>query len=105
MGTNKVSVGIYFTPDCVDILKKIRAKSPAIDLYQLWMYNNQQKLLHEFWSIKSIHTLPFVDMLDTTRLIDHVSYCNDLLNLDLNLDLCKNIIEIWQQKIIRNTIA
>jgi hypothetical protein len=104
LGSNKVSIGIHLTPGCVDTLQKIRVNTPLIDLYQLWMYNNQQKLLHDFWNIKSIHAFPFIDMLDTTRLLDHVSYCRELLSLDLNLDLCKNIIQAWQQKIIRNTV-
>jgi hypothetical protein len=104
MGNNKISIGIYLTPECVDTLQKIRINTPPVDLYQLWMYNNQQKLLHDFWGIKSIHTFPFIDMLDTTRLLDHVTYCRDLLNLDLNLDLCKTVIQAWQQKIIRNTV-
>jgi hypothetical protein len=91
----KNSVGIYLTEDCAEKLMQLRPHTDSIDYYQLWVYNNQKKLLLDYFDIESMHTLAFSDMLDANLFMDHLKYCEQCLKLDLDQDLCYQVINDW----------
>jgi len=91
----KNSVGIYLTEDCAEKLMQLRPHTDSIDYYQLWVYNNQKKLLLDYFDIESMHTLSFSDMLDANLFMDHLKYCEQCLKLDLDQDLCYQVINDW----------
>ena len=91
----KKSIGIYLTDNCIEKLLSLRTHSPKIDFYQKWVYSNQQKLLKEFYNINSLHYFSFSEMLDKDIFVDHVKYCKDLLNLDIDIDVSAGLIDQW----------
>lgn len=93
----KRSIGLYLTESCVERLLWLRPQTPAIDYYQLWVYANQAKLLKDFFDITCLHWFSFSDMLDLDILMDHMAYCKDLLELDTDLDVYRQIIGQWHQ--------
>ena len=95
MTGKKNSVGIYLTEDCTEKLMQLRPHTDSIDYYQLWVYSNQKKLLLDYFDIKSMHTLAFSDMLDANLFMDHLKYCEQCLKLDLDQDLCYQVINDW----------
>jgi hypothetical protein len=91
----KKSVGIYLTDACVDALLDIRPSTTPIDFYQRWIYTNQKKLLLDFFGITTIHHFSFLELLNRDIFIDHIKYCKDLLDLDLDIDVAEKIILQW----------
>lgn len=93
--SQKQSIGIYLTELCVEKLLRLRPHTPPIDHYQLWIYSNQQKLMKDFFSTECRHVLPFSDMLDLDRFVDHLSYCKEIFDLDTDLTLYQHVIQQW----------
>jgi len=94
---DKQSVGIYLTEDCVLRLKQIRPNTPQVDYYQLWIYANQSRLMKDFFDINCRHVLPFKDMLDTKKLLDHLAYCGEIFDLDTNPDVYRQVVSSWHE--------
>ena len=92
---HKRAIGIYLTESCVKILQKLRPQTPHVDYYQLWVYANQRKILQDFFNIECMHTFAFSDMLDLDRISDHVKYCRDLFQLDIDINICRQIMQQW----------
>lgn len=100
---NKKSIGVSISERDMEQLIKIRSNidAPATpyNLYQQWMYNNQKTLLPEYFGINCLHTIEFNDLLDQEKFLDHMMYCVEILNLNINMDLVKIIISKWQNKL------
>ena len=101
MTGDKKSVGIYLTDRCVEALLEIRPSTMTVDLYQKWVYANQKKLLLDFFGINTMHHFSFSDLLDKDLFIDHIKYCKDLLDLDLDIGVAEKIILQWYATIGR----
>jgi hypothetical protein len=91
----KKSIGIYLTDKCINNLLLLRPTTPAVDFYQQWVYSNQKILLDKFYDIKCQHTFSFSEMLNINLFMDHLTYCNEVLELDLNIDIAKCLIQEW----------
>jgi hypothetical protein len=98
----KKSIGIYLTDRCIEKILEFRPFTPHVDYYQKWVYANQNKLLAAFYDITSLHHFSFSDMLDIDTFLDHLHYCKDLLDLDIDLSIAKQISLQWYQ-ILKNT--
>jgi hypothetical protein len=95
----KKSIGIYFTDECIKKILALRPSTEKIDYYQKWVYANQKKLLSEFFEISTLHHFSFSDLLVKDTFIDHIKYCKELLDLDLNIDVAEKIITQWHTSI------
>jgi len=95
----KKSIGIYFTDECVKKILELRPETGPIDYYQKWIYANQKKLLLDFFGISTIHHFSFSDLLVKDMFIDHIKYCKELLDLDLDIDTVGQIITQWHKSI------
>lgn len=93
--SNKQGVGIYLTERCIDALVRIRPNTPCVDLYQLWIYAHQSKLLETFYGITCRHVFPFVELLDINFFMDHLIYCKDIFNFDTGLDTYQKVVQQW----------
>ena len=99
----KKSVGIYFGQDCVENLLKSRPwikNGVPIDIYQTWVYSHQFDLLKHFYGITSVHMIPYSDMLDVDKLCQHIEHIAPILNLQIDMDICRKIIIDWQTIIV-----
>jgi hypothetical protein len=94
---NKSAIGIYLSESCVEKLMELRSYTIPIDFYQRWVYSNQEKLLSSFFNINTLHHFKFLDLLDKDTFIDHIKYCKDLLDSDLDIDIAEKIILQWYQ--------
>jgi hypothetical protein len=101
MTEEKKSIGIFLTDACVDALLELRPTTTPIDFYQKWIYANQKKLLLDFFGIDTIHYFSFLELLNKDLFIDHIKYCKDLLDLDLDIDMAEKIISQWYANIGR----
>lgn len=103
----KQSVGIYLTDECIKKIKYIESRNQSrgtpgeIDFYQKWVYSNQKQLLKSFYNIETVHYFSFSDMLDCELLLDHLQYCKDILELDIDLNVSKEIIKQWYNQILK----
>lgn len=91
----KRSIGIYLTDQCQSTLENLRPDLPPIDFYQKWIYANQSRLLPDFFGIDSLHNFSFSEMLDLEVFIDHLAYCRDILDLDIDINQSRSIIQQW----------
>ena len=99
----KMSVGIYLTEKCAEKLMQLRPHTDTIDYYQLWVYSNQKKLLLDYFGIESVHTWAFSDMLDADIFMDHLKYCEQCLELELDQNLCYQVIKDWLDMLHRSS--
>lgn len=97
----KRSIGIYLTDKCQSTLENLRPDLPPIDFYQKWIYANQSKLLPVFFDIESMHQISFSEMLDLEVFVDHLRYVRDILDLDIDIEQSRSIIQQWY-RIINN---
>jgi len=88
-------IGIYLTDACVRRLRDMRPDTPVVDWYQLWIYNNQARLLREFYDIHLLHVLPFSDMLEPDVMLDHLTYCRSIFDLDTDVDTYHAVLHDW----------
>lgn len=101
LSADRPSIGIYVTDQCVDRLLGIRPNTPPADYYQTWVYSKQANLLKTFYGISSLHTFSFSEMLDIDVFLDHLKYCNDLLDIDTSLDLYRSVIQQWYRSVLK----
>lgn len=99
----KKSIGIYLTDNCIEKLLALRPNTSNIDFYQKWVYSNQKILLKEFYGISTLHYFSYSEVLDKDMFIDHLTYCKDLLNLDINIDISATLIDQWY-RIIKHVV-
>lgn len=96
---NKKAIGIYLTDQCVEALNQLRPNTrPDIDYYQTWVYSNLSTLLPNYIGIQCLHTMPFIDLLSIDRIMEHIGYCQELLDLDVDLDWARTLAQTWQNR-------
>lgn len=94
------SIGIYLTPRCVERLQQLRPYNESVDWYQMWIYANQRSIMPEYFKVQSLHHFSFSEMLDLDLFQDHVKYCKDLLELDIDMDVCRDVIQQWHRSVL-----
>lgn len=101
---NKLAVGISYTSKCIARIDAIRKLKYPVDYYQKWIYDNQKSLLPEYFGIDCKHTIEFSDLLDLTKFLDHICYCCEVFDLDLDLGTAQQLILAWHKEIFKNTL-
>lgn len=97
-----LSVGIYLTSECVEKMRIVRPYYfDDINYYQRWVYSNQVKLMKDLFNVNTVHHFAFSDMLDENLFVEHVQYCKDILQLDIDMDTVCSLIKEWHSNILK----
>lgn len=92
----KRCIGIYLTDSCVDKLLSLRPQtSQTPDFYQKFIYSNLKKLLPTFYNINVEHVLSFQELLNLDVFLDHLNYCNEIFDLNINIDYARGVMLDW----------
>lgn len=100
--SNKIAIGINYTEDCVKQLRELSRGNDYNQIdhyYQMWIYNNLKTLLPTYFNIDCFHTINFSDLLNLDKFLDHLKFCSDELDLEINETTAKDLIIAWHKKL------